>query len=217
MWDYKSFLKMLFELSDFVLKLPPAKATIVVIVSGLVFMSMLLPSLAVKILSMDKLSITLTICSGFGLMCGTVSLLRYGWEQFKKWRNRIAESRAQAESRRNMKDKLLSLPLKASHILRYLYMLPSHRAYIPSEDIYAESLYREGLLKSRCKVVRRGHGYSYECDCYDYELSDEVLLYLLEHIEELGTAWGYDSQAPNFSCYQRAGKAVILEHSQNMC
>lgn len=213
MSNYKSFLKVLFELSDFVLKLPPVKVVIVVIVSGLFLMTMLNPSWAVKILSMDKLNITLTVCSGFGLMCGIVNLLRYGYGQFIKWRNRIAESRAQAESCEQLKDILLSLPLKASYILRYLYMLSSHKAYIPVDNVAAESLYREGLLKSRCKAVRRGHGYSYECDCYYYELSDAVLLYLSEHIEELGVAWGYDSQAPKFGRYQRAGKVVVLEHS----
>ena len=216
MWDYESFLKSLLELSDFVLKLPPAKAAIVTVVSGLVLMAMLIPSLAAKILSMDKLSIALTIGSGFGLICGTVSLLRHGWGLMEGWRKRKAESRVQEEERRKLKDRLLSLPLKASYILRYLYMLPSHRAYIPCENADAESLYREGFLKSRRKAVKRGHGYSYECDCYDYEMTAEVQSYLSGHIEELGAEWGYDWQAPKFSRYQRAGKAVVLEHSQNL-
>ncbi|MBQ4400974.1 MAG: hypothetical protein II832_02285 [Synergistaceae bacterium] len=213
---YEEFLKSLLELSEFVLKLPPSKAAIVVIVSGLVFMAMLIPSIAVKILSMDKLSIALMIGSGFGLICGTVSLLRHGWELLCERRKRKAESRVQEEARSKLKECLLSLPLKASYILRYLYVRPSHRAYIPCDNADAERLYRDGFIKSRRTTVKRGHGYSYECDCYDYEMSEEVLLYLSGHIEELGTEWGYDWQAPDFSRYQRAGKAVVLEHSHNL-
>lgn len=207
---------------DFIMNLPPVRAIIAFFVSGGLLLTFFIPSLFDRILSMQifilifyAVMFLIFVCSGVCLLRHSV---RYISMRCEKRRRNNEQKSIEREARvrdEELKGVLLSLSPSMASLLWFIYMNRPMRgacaAYIPCDNLDAKELHSRGLITSKLTPIKRGRGYDYACECYDYRLSENVISFLDRRGKELGEMWGYKGGIPALGKYQRADKAIILE------
>lgn len=205
------------EAMDFIMGLPPLRVAIVLVVSGILLWVVCSSEsfYTVSCLMFFMITLFVFVCSLTSLLCHGARCISTWWKKRKAKKERESietEARVRDDE---LKELLLSLPPNLASLLWFIYMNRPMRgacaAFIPCNNLDAKELHSRGLITSKLTPIKRGRGYDYACECYDYRLSENVISFLDRRGKELGEMWGYKGGIPALGKYQRADKAIILE------